>query len=108
MTEAWFSPDAARYFILVAGLGLTALAVPFIARGTWRRTVVTIWAIIIAAGLGFLAVGAVAGITGQPFHVTAPLLLTGLFMAAGYGLSLVFVLRAYRLAERRKVAAQEL
>ena len=108
MNEAWFSPDAARYFILVAGLGLTALAVPFIARGTWRRTVVAIWMAIIAAGLLILVAGAIAAATGQPFYVTAPLLLTGLFMAAGYGLSLVFVLRAYRLAERRKVAAQEL
>ena len=108
LTEPWFSAEAARYFSGAAVLTLAALAVPFIIRGQYRRTVLTIWGLIIAVGLALSAAGVIALLSRQPFHVTAPLLITGLVMAASFSFSLVFIRRIYRQAEKRKVAAQEL
>ncbi len=108
MTNAWFSPEAAVWFAGAGVLCLTALAAPVIARGSRKRLIIGIWAGAIALGVVLLAAGVAGGMSGQPQHVVLPLLVTGLVMAAGYGISILFVLRAYRMAESRKVAAREL
>lgn len=108
MPDAWFPPDGAYFFALAGLLSLTALAAPWIARGDKAQIVRSVWSAIIALGGVFFALGLTAYVQAQPPHVYAPLLATGAAMALGYALSLVFVLRAYRLAERRKIAAHEL
>jgi len=108
MSEAWFAPEAAQYFPLVSVLSLTALAAPLIARGKHRGAILTIWGAIVAFGMALLATGAFALIDHQPYHVAAPLLITGLAIASAYSFSAFFVLRSYRMAEQRKVAAREL
>ncbi|MBP2157472.1 MULTISPECIES: hypothetical protein [Asticcacaulis] len=108
MMEAWFPPDGAYYFASASLLCLTALAAPTIAKGRRRTLIVGIWGAVIALGLGLLGLGGLALIGHQPGYVVTPLLATGLVMSVGYGVSLLFVLRAYRMAERRRVAAREL
>jgi hypothetical protein len=108
MTDAWFAPDFAYYFSGAGLLSLTALAAPVIARGKHRRAIISLWSAIIIAGLALLIAGIIAWLGRQPNHVTAPLLMTGFAIAAAYGFSMVFVLRVYRLAEQRKIAAKEL
>ena len=108
MTHEWFSPEAATWFASAGFLCLTALAAPVIAKGRHKRVVIGTWSALIALGVLLLIAGVAAGPSGQPVHVVLPLAATGLVMAAGYGLSILFVLRAYRMAEHRKVAAREL
>lgn len=108
MTEPWFEPSAARYFALFALLGLTALATPWIVRGRYRRLVQGIWIAIIIAGAALVFLGVTALVEGQPYHVTATLLLTGAPTCFCYAVSLYFIERVYQHAERRKVAAREL
>lgn len=108
MSHEWFSPAAATWFASAGILCLTALAAPVIAKGRHKKLVVGTWSAAIALGALLLAAGVVAALSGQPQHVTLPLLATGLVMGGGYGISILYVLRAYRMAESRKVAAREL
>jgi CHASE2 domain-containing sensor protein len=108
MTHQWFSPEDAIWFASAGVLSLTALAAPVIARGRHKRLIVGTWGVTIVAGMLLLVAGVIAVLEGQPGHVVVPLMATGVIMAVGYGISLLFVLRAYRIAEHRKVAAREL
>lgn len=108
MTEPWFPAGDAVWFAAVGALGLTALAAPVILKGWHRATITGLWSTIIALGGIMFAAGLVAWQSGQPIHVTLPLLVTGGAVAIAYAISLVFVLRIYRQAEQRKVAAREL
>ncbi|WP_443748386.1 hypothetical protein [Asticcacaulis solisilvae] len=108
MSEAWFPPEGALWFTGLCALGLTALAAPAISKGRYRTIVVGIWRAIIALGFALLAAGLVAWRGHQPLYVTLPLTISGGVIGAGYALSLVFVLKGYRVAEQRKVAAREL
>ena len=108
MVEAWFSPEAAYGFSGLAVLGLTALFAPAIVKGRHRRAIVSLWSAIIVLGAGLLVAGLVAWTGRQPVHVTVPLIASGLAIVLAYAVSLVFVLKVYRVAELRKVAAREL
>jgi hypothetical protein len=108
MSAPWFSPEAAHWFAGLGMLSLTAAAVPAIKRGQYRALVVSVWRGITLFGLLMLAAGVLAWRDRQPDHVVLPLVLAGGLIAAGYAFSLVFILKGYRLAEQRKVAAREL
>ncbi len=108
MVEAWFSPEAAYGFSGLAVLGLTALFAPAIAKGRHRTAIVSLWGAVIVLGAGLLVAGLVAWAGHQPGHVTLPLIVCGLTIVLAYAGSLVFVLKVYRVAELRKVAAREL
>lgn len=107
-TEPWFSAGAAGWFSATGLLGLTALAAPFIIKGRYKATITWLWSAIIVIGLALTLAGFVAWRQHQPVHVTLPLLVTGAAIATAYAFSLIFVLRTYRQAEQRRVAAREL
>jgi ABC-type uncharacterized transport system permease subunit len=63
-----------------------------------------------ALGIGvvFLALTGIAALGRQPWYVVFPLLIFGGVMTAVFASTLPATLRAYREAERRKMAAKDL
>ena len=108
MIEAWFNPEQAQYFTIIAFTAFVALLSPAIQKGRYRNLVFATWYAFIGLGIVLLATASIALIGGQPEHVVRPLVSGGIALTAAFGISLVGVFRAYRRAEYRQVVAQDL
>jgi hypothetical protein len=95
----------------MAGLvgGLLGAAIGMLApRGIGRRWVVGMQLALVGVGAVSLVAGAVAVVSGQPYHVYYPLLLLGLILTLVMGCLIPVVRRTYAQAEARRLEAEEL
>jgi len=117
MSEPWFNPQQfGTYFGAIGGGvggsligilgGLTGTLAP---RGKGKPIIVALWLLFSLAGDASLVFGALALATGQPYGIWFPLLLVGAIIGTLCP-ALLFrvVLPAYRQAEARKLAAEEI
>lgn len=112
MTQ-WWTPETGAYFGAFggAGLGLVGAVVGsfgayLVPRNRGKRLVLGVFAFMLTTGLALLALGLVALIQGQPYHVWYPPSLMG-FIAVVVGTPLFFVIRArYRMMEHKKMDAE--
>ena len=77
-------------------------------RGKAKRLIVGLYAVLAGAGLLALLVGLYAAVSGQPWPIWFVLVLPGAIFTAVYPPCLYALLRAYKLAEERRLAAEEL
>jgi hypothetical protein len=112
MTQPWFDPNLYAWipgtvYGVVAGLmgGLVGWLVP---RGRAREFVLRAWFTVWAVAIVFLIAGMVALMNGQPWGVWYGLLLPGGIGAVVLGANSLVILKTYRVAEERRLAAKDL
>ena len=108
MTDAWFSPEAARLFSFLSLLSLCSLFAIPARRGRLRGVAVIVWNSVMAVSIVLLAGGGVAVATGQPPHVSRALLLSGVVVGFVFALTRRALLRGYHEAELRRTVAADL
>ena len=106
--NAWFQPDAAHWLSFLSFFALLSLLTPLAQRGLYKTWVISADAGAILLGLCFLGAAGVATRADQPQYVTRPFLITGITLTIVCGAVLPVILRAYRDAERRRMAALDL
>ena len=106
MTDAWFSPETARFFSYLSLLSLCSLFAIPASKGRLRGLAVGVWNAVIACAVLLLGAGAVAASGGQPPHVTRALLLSGAVLGVLFAVTRRALIRGYdEAAVRRTVAA---
>ena len=108
MTDAWFSPEAARFFSFLSLLSLCSLFAIPARRGHLRAAAVTVWTAVIGLALVLLAAGGLAFAADQPAHVSRTLLLSGFVVGFTFAVTLPALLRGYTEAELRRTVAADL
>ena len=108
MTEAWFSPETARYFSFLSFLSLCALFAGPAKRGLYRGLATAIWNAVTALALLLVTASAVALTTGQPWYVSRTLLSTGVVLGLVFAFTRRGLMRSYREAELRRTVAADL
>ena len=108
MTDAWFSPEAARLFSFLSLLSLCSLFAIPAQRGQLRSLAIGVWTAVIGLGVLLLAGGGIAMAAGQPAHVSRALLLSGLVTGFAFAVTLPGLLRGYSRAELRRTVAADL
>jgi hypothetical protein len=108
MTEAWFSPEAARFFSFLSLLSLCSLFAIPAKRGLFRGLALTVWYAVIALGVVLISMGALAALLNQPIHVSRALVLSGLIVALTFAITRRTLLRGYAEAEVRRTVAADL
>lgn len=111
MSEAWFNP---MMYAWIPGTALGVLggvygtAVGLLApRGKARGAIMAMHWTFVAISAVLLVAGVVALVQGQPYGVWYGLGLAGLIGVIVFGANTITVIRAYEMAERRKMAAQD-
>lgn len=115
--EPWFSEQISIMLgpllgggyggLLLGGIG-GGLCGPLASKGIAKNFVLTYWILMAATGAALLIAGIVAVLSDQPYRIWYPFVLTG---AMGLGLGVMCVMlftRQYRIADQRKLEAQEL
>jgi hypothetical protein len=106
MTDAWFSPEAARFFSFLSLLSLCSLFAVPAKKGQLRGFALGVWNAVIAGAVLLLGASAVAASTGQPVYVTRALLLSGFVLGVTFVITRRALIRGYdEAAVRRTVAA---
>jgi MFS family permease len=77
-------------------------------RGKGKAIVIGAFGVFITLGVVSLAAGLAAMAQGQPYHVWFPALLIGAILTLVMGPLLPVALRAYRLADARRMEAEDL
>jgi sugar phosphate permease len=108
MTEAWFSPDAARLFSYLSLLSLCSLFALPAKRGQLRGMVMSIWNTAIGLGVVLVMAGVLAAVGEQPPHVTRTLLLPGFIVGLVFVVTRRGISQDYDEAEIRKTVAADL
>ena len=108
MTEAWFSPEAARSLAFLSLLAVLAGLEPIARRGHARMLVTGIYGASIALGVGLMVAAGAAVLNGQPAYVWRPLALSGFLVTAPLTFGFREMQRIYREAELRKTVASDL
>ena len=108
MTDAWFSPEIARFFSYLSLLSLCSLFAIPASKGRLRGLAVGVWTAVIVLAALLLGAGAVAASTGQPPHVTRALLLSGLVVGITFVITRRALIRGYEEAEVRRTVAADL
>lgn len=108
MTEAWFSPEAARSLAFLALLAVVAGLEPIARRGRGRIIVTGVYAACIVLGVGLMLAGGVALLAGQPAYVWRPLAFAGFMVALPLTFGFREMTHIYRDAEVRKTVAADL
>ena len=108
MTDAWFSPETARFFSFLSLLSLCSLFAIPARKGQLRGLAVGVWNAVTVFGLLLLGAGAVAASTEQPRHVTSALLLSGFALGLTFAVTRRVLIRSYEEAEVRRTVAADL
>ena len=116
MDTAWFDPNTfgAWFGAIVGGGGgtlgglLGALCGVWSPQGKGRRFILGAMIFFIAIGVLFAVTGIVALLTGQPYAIWYPLLLTGIIFSVVVGSLFPVVRKNYKDAENRKIAAKSI
>lgn len=112
MTEQWFDPNLYAWIpgtlLGVAGGILGALAAILATRGKAKGLVLGFYGLGIAVSAILLIAGVVALIQGQPYGIWYGLGLPGLLGVTVFGVLFPVLLKRYREAEARRLAAQDM
>jgi hypothetical protein len=112
MVQPWFDPNLYAWIpgtlLGVAGGVMGSLTGCLAPRGRARNLVVRTWFTVLAACAVLLAVGIVAVVRGQPYGVWFGLLFPGVDGTVLLGALTPLVLKRYREAEERRLAAKDL
>jgi hypothetical protein len=117
MAQPWFSdPNAfgAWYGAIVGGVGgtlggvLGGVAGALAPQGKGRRWVMGAWLTLLAFGAVNFVVGLVALITGQPYSIWYPFLLSGAVITGVMGVLYPVLLKRYEEAEQRRIEAESI
>ena len=108
MTEAWFSPEAARSLAFLALLAVVAGLEPIARRGRGRIIVTGVYAACIVLGVGLMVAGGVAILAGQPAYVWRPLAFAGFMVTLPLTFGFRELKRIYREVELRRTVASDL
>jgi biotin transporter BioY len=111
MIAPWFDPSRYAWIPgtalgLVAGL-MGALVGWLAPRGRARNFVLRTWFTMLAVSVALLMVGIVALAAGQPWGVWYALLLPGAVGTVVVGVNSLVILKRYRQAEQRLLAAKD-
>lgn len=104
----WWTPKTSGLFGGIGGsiMGLIGAAVGVLAgMRRCKGVVISIISVSIAAGAVLLISGLVALCLQQPYHVTYPLLLSGVILTAVMGVNLPQIIKRYREDELRRMTA---
>ena len=111
MTEPWFDPNHYAWipgtaYGCIAGVmgGLVGWLVP---RGRARRFILGAWFTLWAVAVVLLGIGIAALLNGQPYGVWYGLLLPGAIGAVVVGANSMVIVRRYREAEQKRLAAKD-
>ncbi|HEV3122355.1 MAG TPA: hypothetical protein VGY53_10645 [Isosphaeraceae bacterium] len=112
MNEPWFNPNLYAWipgtFLGVLGGVVGSLAGIFASRGTHRRLVFgAIWFAVLYSAICLVA-AVFALVQGQPYGIWYGLGLPGVLGLVIFGANTPTVFRAYRMAEERRMQAQDL
>ncbi len=111
MTEPWFNPLYSwlpgTILGVLAGLWGTLLGV-LGPRGKAKSVVVGLFYVLLIASIALLLAGILAFATGQPYGIWYGLGLAGLIGCFVLGFNSMTVMRIYRMAEERRMKAQDL
>lgn len=108
MTDAWFSPETARFFSFLSLLSLCSLFAIPASKGRLRGLAVGVWNAVIVFSVILLGAGALAASTGQPPHVTRAMLLSGVLLGVLFAITRRALIRGYEEAEVRRTVAADL
>ncbi len=111
MNAPWFPEQYAWVFGVAIGVfgGITGTLVGCLAPfGKAKKLVFAIYWFAVVASLISLIAGIIALISGQPYGIWYGLTLAGFIGSLVFGLNYFTVVNAYRQAEARKMAAQNL
>jgi hypothetical protein len=112
MHEPWFNPNLYAWIpgTLLGVLGgvVGSLAGIFGSRGTHRRLVLgAVWCSMVCSAV-LLAAAVLALLQGQPYGIWYGLGLPGVLGLIVFGANTPAIARAYRMAEERRMQAQDL
>jgi hypothetical protein len=112
--QAWFDPITAGRFggVIGAAVGMCGAVIGIMSgicvpKG-WKKTVYTVWAVILALCAGLMVTGLAALAVGQPYHVWYVFILPGLGGFALFGGLLFVVRKRFRDIEMRQMQAKDL
>ena len=112
MVQPWFDPNLYAWIpgtaIGVAGGAMGTLAGCLAPGGRARSLVMSAWYTCITVCVVLLAIGAVALLQGQPYGVWFGLLFPGADGTIVFGALTPLLLKRYREAEERRLAAKDL
>ena len=108
MTDAWFSPEVARWFSFLSLLALFSLVHPLAEQGRFKSMVMSTWIAVLCMSGCLLAVAGVGAASGQPAHVVKTLALTAVLIGTLFAGTMPSLRRTYREAELRKTIAADL
>ena len=111
MTEPWFDPNHYAWIpgtLYGVAAGVMGALVGWLApKGRARSFILRGWFSLWAAGVALLVIGLVAMANGQPWGVWYGLLLPGAIGTLVVGANSLVILKRYREAEERRVAAKD-
>jgi hypothetical protein len=108
MTDAWFSPETARFFSYLSLLSLCSLFAIPASKGRMRGLALGVWNAVLVVAVLLLGAGAVAASAGQPPHVTRALLLSGVVVGVVFATTRRALIRGYEEAAVRRTVAADL
>jgi hypothetical protein len=112
MIEPWFNPNLYAWipgtFLGLLGGLLGTLGGIFAPRGKHRGLVLGVFAFSMLYSAGLLAAAIVALCQGQPYGIWYGLGLPGVLGLIIFGVNLPTMLNTYRMAEERRMQAQDL
>jgi hypothetical protein len=111
MIEPWFPEHYAWIFGASVGVlgGVVGTLVGCLApKGKAKTLVFAVYWVALIASVTCLVAGIAALIAGQPYSIWYALLLTGFIGSTVFGINYFTMAYAYRAAEQRKMAAQNL
>jgi CHASE2 domain-containing sensor protein len=106
--NAWFSPEAAQWFSLLAVLSLLAAMGRWVQRGRHETLVIRSFVAAMCLGIVLLAAAVAAFLLDQPSHVLRTLFVTGIVVTVVFAAVLGVVKKGYRDFEQRKIAARDM
>jgi heme/copper-type cytochrome/quinol oxidase subunit 3 len=108
MTDAWFSPETAKFFSYLSLLSLCSLFAIPASKGRLRGLAVGVWTAVLVFAALLLGAGALAVAAGQPAHVTRALLVSGVVLGVLFAATRRALIRGYTEAEVRRTVAADL
>ena len=108
MTDAWFSPETARFFSFLSLLSLCSLFAIPARKGRLRGLAVGVWNAVVVFAVLLLGAGVLAASTGQPPYVTRAMLLSGFVVGVTFVVTRRALIRGYEEAEVRRTVAADL
>ena len=106
--EAWFSPQAARYFAFFALLSLMAFMSYWVKQGSHKNLVLGSYWVSIGLGLAMMIAAIAAWSLEQPRYVIRALAMTGFVITFVFCATMPGIYRSYQQADQRRIIAKDI